>query len=143
MRGFIVLGQLLLFTGCGASAQQEIAAVIRASDTAWERLDFDDGCSWMTERARQRYMSDAINPGARTCGEAYQHHAVEPDPDAAHSYAAAVPIEPPRVTGIRVDGDIAVATYSNDDRTRLRKVDGRWLIDSFSLATVTQRPSRR
>ena len=35
------------------------------------------------------------------------------------------------MTGIRVDGDTAVATYSNGDRTPLRKVDGRWLIDSF------------
>jgi len=93
VRGFIVLGLLLLSAGCGASEQQEVAAVIRASDSAWERLDFDEGCSWMTERARQRYMSDAINPGARTCGEAYanDYHAVEPDPDAAYSYAAAVP----------------------------------------------------
>ena len=39
--------------------------------------------------------------------------------------------ERPRMTGIRVDGDTAVATYSNGDRTPLRKVDGRWLIDSF------------
>ena len=90
-------------------------------------------------------MSDAINPGARTCAEAYatDSHAVEPDPDTAYFYAAVVPVKPPRVTGIRVDGDTAVASYSNDDRTRLRKVDGRWLIDSFSRPTVTQRPSRR
>ena len=39
--------------------------------------------------------------------------------------------EPPRMTGIKVDGSTAVASYSNGDRIQLRKVNGRWLIDSF------------
>ncbi len=133
MRGFIALGLLVLLAGFGASEQERVAAVIRASDAAWERGDLDEGCSWMTERARRRYMDEGINPHARTCSEAYEFDAVEPDTadDRAYTYAEVVPSEPPRMTDIRVDGATAVASYSNGDRTRLRKVNGRWLIDSF------------
>jgi hypothetical protein len=35
------------------------------------------------------------------------------------------------MTDIRIDGATAVASYSNGARTRLRKVGGRWLIDSY------------
>jgi hypothetical protein len=132
VRGFIVLGLLVFLAGCGASEEDKVEAVIRASDAAWERGDFDAGCSWMTERARRRYMDEGINPDARRCSEAYEFDAVETDTvgDLAAT-AEVVASEPPRMTGIRVDGATAVASYSNGDRTRLRKVDGRWLIDSF------------
>jgi hypothetical protein len=131
MRGFIVVGLLVFLAGCGASEQEKVAAVIRASDAAWERGDLDEGCSWMTERARRRYMDGGINPHARTCSEAYKFDTVELDAAEVGAYAEIVPSEPPRVTNIRVDGATAVASYSNGDRTRLRKVNGRWLIDSF------------
>jgi hypothetical protein len=131
VRGFIVLGLLVFLAGCGASEQEKVAAVIRASDAAWERGDLDEGCSWMTERARRRYMDEGINPHARTCSEAYEFDAVEPDTAHDLAYAEIVPSEPPRMTDIRVDGATAVASYSNGERTRLRKINGRWLIDSF------------
>ena len=131
MRGFVVLGLLVFLAGCGASDQEQVAAAIRASDAAWDRGDLDEGCSWMTERARRRYMDQGINPHARTCSEAYEFDAVELDTADSLAYAEIVPLEPPRVTSIRVDGATAVASYSNGDRTRLRKVNGRWLIDSF------------
>ena len=106
--------------------------MIHASDAAWERGDFDEGCSWLTERARRRYIDEGINSHARTCSEAYEFEAAEPDTaDALAVTAEIVPLEPPRMTNIRVDGDTAVASYSNGDRTRLRKVNGSWLIDSF------------
>lgn len=38
---------------------------------------------------------------------------------------------PPRLTDIRIDGARAVATYADGNRTQLRKVDGRWLVDSY------------
>ena len=131
MRGFIVLGLIASLAGCGASDQQKVAAAIRASDAAWDRGDLDEGCSWMTERARRRYMASGINSHARTCSEAYEYEAVQADMAFGVSEAELVSSEPPRMTGIRVNGDIAVASYSNGDRTRLRKVNGRWLIDSF------------
>jgi hypothetical protein len=34
VRGFIVLGLLVILAGCGAAEQQEVDAVIRASDAA-------------------------------------------------------------------------------------------------------------
>jgi hypothetical protein len=46
------------------------------------------------------------------------------------------------MTNIRVDGATAGASYSNGDRTRLRKVKGRWLIDSFSAVHRTN-PNER
>jgi hypothetical protein len=109
-----------------------VAAAIRASDAAWERGDLDEGCSWMTERARRRFMDDGINPHARTCSEAFEPGAIESHRAFAVIDAEIVPSEAPRMTTIRVNGDAAVASYSNGDRTRLLKLNGRWLIDSFS-----------
>lgn len=132
MRRFIALGLLVFLASCGASEQEKVAAVIRASDAAWERGDFDEGCSWLTERARRRYIDEGINPHARTCSEPYEFEASGSDTSGDLAVVAEiVPLEPPRMTNIRVDGDTAVASYSNGDRTRLRKVNGRWLIDSF------------
>jgi hypothetical protein len=123
---------LVVLVGCGASDQQEVAAVLRSSDAAWDRRDFDEACWWMTARARRDYMGDAIGPGARTCSEAYESRPVEQVPGTATTVAlVVVSAKPPRLTDIRVNGNTAVASYSNGDRTQLRKVNGRWLIDSF------------
>jgi hypothetical protein len=99
VRGFIVRGLLIVVAGCGASSQQEVAAVIHASDAG-----------------SGAYASDLAAAGM----EGSDVMLVD-----------VIPAEPPRMTDIRVDGDTAVASYSSGDRTRLRKVDGHWLIDSF------------
>jgi hypothetical protein len=49
----------------------------------------------------------------------------------AYATSAYTILEPPRLIDIRVDGDTAVAVYSDGHRTRLRELSGRWLIDSL------------
>lgn len=133
MRALVAVGLIALLAGCGASEQQHVAATIRASDAAWDRGDLDDGCSWMTERARRRFIADGINPRARTCSEAYEPPANETTAGTL-IFATLTAVEhpdAPRVTHIRIYGDRAVARYSNGGPTQLRRVRGRWLIDSY------------
>src|SRR5262245_1956310 len=124
MRGLMVVGLVVMLAGCGASEQQKVEAVVRATDAAFERYDVDEVCARMTTRARQRYMQDGTNPRARTCSEATE------DTDTAEfgvTFATVLeigPSDPPRLTDIRVDGDAAVAIYSDGHRTRLRRIDG-------------------
>ena len=131
VRRLFGLISLVATAGCGASAQQEVAATIRASDAAWERGDLDEGCALMTERARKDLLKFSSNPVARSCREAFEVVEEDPPPrDVAYLVAEIVESEPPRMTGIRVSGDTAVATYSNGRERELRKVNGRWLLDA-------------
>jgi hypothetical protein len=131
MRRVIALASIVFVAGCGASAQQEVAAVIRATDAAWERGDVEDACSRMTKRAQQQYIEAGIDPHARTCTAAYDSDPVQESTEMLVQTLVVTEIEAPRITSIRVSGDRAVAIYSYGDPTRLRKIKGRWLIDSF------------
>jgi hypothetical protein len=134
VRAFVALGLIVFLSGCGASEQQRVAATLRASDAAFERGDLDDGCSWLTERARRRFMADGINPRARTCDQAYTAPTTIMPTEGTvivETLSAVDDPEAPRMTDIQIDGDRAVARYSNGGRTRLQKVHGRWLIDSY------------
>jgi hypothetical protein len=75
---------------------------------------------------RQAMSPAGINPLADVWNEAYTTDSVEPNTNVVYVLDA----EPPRMTGIRVDGDTAVARYPNGERTRLRRLN-HWLIDSF------------
>jgi hypothetical protein len=111
MRRMLVFSLLALMAGCGASAQQEVAAVIRASDAAWARDDLEAVCSRMTEHARRHYADTDVRAAVCNVAEPNTRLVVQ------HLYISGPRSEPPRMTGIRVDGDTAVATYSNDDRS--------------------------
>lgn len=127
MRRLIVASLLVLFAGCGASSQHEVAKVIRSSDAAWARGDVAAACSHMTDRARRAY----VVAGVEICDEAHAFDTVKSKGNVVVQHLYVHDHEPPHMTGIRVDGDTAVASYSNGDPTTLRRLNGRWLIDSF------------
>jgi hypothetical protein len=131
VRRCLALTLLVALSGCGTSEQQKVVAAIRASDAAWDRGDLDAGCAWLTERARSAFLQDSPDPGARSCSEAFA--VVEEQQVAEFGVAEAelVVSEPARMTSVRVNGDTAVVNYSDGEQRRLRKIHGRWLIDSY------------
>ena len=75
---------------------------------------------------------DSPNPGARTCREAFAVLEEEqPHEPNAVLLAKVIAPETPRMIRVRVHGDTAVVTCSDGDERRLRKIHGRWLIDSY------------
>jgi ketosteroid isomerase-like protein len=122
---------LLGLSGCGASERQQVVAAIRASDAAWDRGDLDAGCAWLTQRARSAVLRGSPHPGARTCSEAFAVVEEQQATEFGVSEAELVSSEPARMTSVRVDGDTAVVSYSDGAQRRLRKIRGRWLIDSY------------
>jgi hypothetical protein len=126
----LALSVIAGLTGCGASEQQKVVAALRTSDTAWARGDLDEGCAWLTERARKAFLESSPNPRAPDCREAFT---VDTEQQTAFGVSEAELIEseaPRRVTSVRVDGDTAVVNFSDGRQSRLRKIHGRWLIDS-------------
>jgi hypothetical protein len=111
-------------TGCGASEQQKVVAALRASDTAWARGDLDEGCAWLTERARKAFLESSPNPRAPDCREAFT---VDTEQQTAFGVSEAELIEseaPRRVTSVRVDGDTAVVNFSDGRQSRLSTAIG-------------------
>jgi hypothetical protein len=107
---------------------------VRASDAAWARGDLAEGCASLTGRARKAFLENSPNPSAPTCREAL---AVGKEQQTAFGVAEAELIEsdaPRRMTSVRVNGDTAVANFSDGRQSRLRKIHGRWLIDSWEAA---------
>ena len=131
VRWLLGLTLLVAIAGCGASEQQKVAAAIRFSDGAWDRGEVDEGCSWLTGRARREFLKDSPNPRAGSCREAFEVIEKPPSLGGVTLLAVIVEYEPPRMTRIRVNGDSAVVTFSDGDDRQLRKVDGRWLIDAY------------
>jgi hypothetical protein len=81
----------------------------------------------MTDRARRAY----VVAGVELCREAHPFNSVEQSGHMVVQHLYVYDHEPPHVTAIQVDGDTAVASYSSGDPTTLRRLNGRWLIDSF------------
>lgn len=130
MRRLLALIVLAILSGCGASEQQKVAAALRASDTAWARGDLDEGCASLTERARKAFLESSPNPRAPNCREAFT---VDTQQQTAFGVSEAELVEskaPRRMTSVRVNGDTAVVNFSDGRQSRLRKIRGRWLIDS-------------
>ncbi|RKQ93661.1 hypothetical protein C8N24_3532 [Solirubrobacter pauli] len=98
--------------GCGSGEdEKQIRATLDASARAWQQQDYERACALLTE-ARRRDYSDVCDPS--------------PNEAVLTLFAKESPI-----SDIDVDGDAAVVRREDDDdTTRMRKVDGRWLIDA-------------
>jgi hypothetical protein len=84
----------------------------------------------MTSSARQ-HKSAGVDLRADVCDQVPAIGSAESNLGVVVQHLYVRGAEPVRLTRIRVDGDTAIATYSNGDRPQLRKINGRWLIDSF------------
>jgi hypothetical protein len=131
VRWLFALLLLAALSGCGASEQQKVIAAVRASDAAWDREDLDVGCAWLTERARRAFLKSSPNPGASTCREAFTVVKGQQTPFGVSEAELVESNIARRMTGVRVDGESAVVTFSDGSRRSLRKIRGRWLIDSY------------
>jgi hypothetical protein len=127
-RPFVVLVALTA-AGCGASAQQHVAAAVRAEKAAWDRGDFEAVCAMRTEAGRREWSRLG---GAPTCAEGIRRVAGSSPPDLPNVTVATLSVELSSARSrIRVDGDRAIVYSGGFPAERLRKVDGRWLIDAY------------
>ncbi|MDA0180853.1 hypothetical protein OJ997_11160 [Solirubrobacter phytolaccae] len=113
MRRLIALALLsVACVACGDSAadERQIRATLDASQRAWIAQDVTKACTLMTAPARR---------------------AEAPCTEREPQEAAVVLLvgKAPPITDIDVDGDTAEVHRETGDPTRMRKLDGRWLID--------------
>jgi len=120
--------------GCGASEQQHVQAALRARDRAVESEDPAAICGSMTGAAQRQWQAIMR---ASSCVEAYERIyglAAEATPqpiDDGEALLVSVSIPERTEPGhVRVDGSRAVVYVGTAVDERLRKVDGRWLIDA-------------
>ena len=106
--GLIIFAALLL-AGCG-DGEQQVRATLTADRKAGERQDWAAMCALRTEAARRELL-----------------FCTPPENESIATFLVGTD----RDTDIDIDVDDAQATARYDDGsiTRLRKVDGRWLID--------------
>jgi hypothetical protein len=130
VRWILALAVLAALSGCGASEQQKVVAAVRAWNAAWDRGDLNAGCTWLTDRARRTFLRGSPNPGASSCRQAFTV-GKEQQTSFGVSEAELVQSDPPRMTEVRVHGDTAVVSFSDGTQSRLRKIRGGWLIDSY------------
>jgi len=115
----IYLGALALAAmGCGnGEAEKRIRATLAAQERAFTKLDFHGACAQMTEAARLASPWCAEDTSGATLGN-----------EAIVTFR----VKTMKATRIDVDGDTAeVRRKDSGDTTRMRKVDGRWLIDEY------------
>ena len=108
----ICLSALALTTvGCGnGEAEKQIRATMDAANRAWMKQDFERGCALHTEAARRRM--DICHPI---------------EAQAVTSFS----VKEPPISKIDVDGNTAVVRRQDGgESTRMRRVEGRWLIDA-------------
>ncbi len=113
-RMFLIIVASLTVAGCGDGEKEQIRATLDADGEAWKRQDWAAACALRTEAGRRGLCPD------------------EPDADTVAGSEAIITFVttdagPPEID---VDGDRATVRYKSGSTTRLRKVDGRWLIDS-------------
>lgn len=107
----LAAGLALALVACGDdAAEKQARATLERLDRAALERDYAGYCALHTEAARREL------------------HFCEPDDDTA---TIVLFTKEPPISDIDVDGDTAMARREGDSEpTRLRKVDGRWLIDS-------------
>ena len=104
--------------GCGeGEAKRQIRATLAAQERVWSKLDFPGTCTHLTEAARRASEWCAEDTSGATLGN-----------EAIVTFR----VKTMKATRIDVDGDTAeVRRKDSGDTTRMRKVDGRWLIDEY------------
>ncbi|WP_028063754.1 hypothetical protein [Solirubrobacter soli] len=115
-----------MLAGCGGNDEKQIRATIADEGRAYANKDWDAVCAGRTAAGRREFLKTSLRPDAKTCAEAWTPDPTDNEPIVAITF---IPSKE-RLTGIDVDGDTARARYSSGSVTRLRKVDGRWLIDA-------------
>lgn len=111
----IVVLAALAVAGCGED--DKIRATLDAEGRAWQRSDWDAACALRTEAARRDFCPPV---GAQTTSTTLGNEPIV-------TFRFKERSEPE----IEVDGDLATVRYESDGDSvrRLRKVDGKWLID--------------
>jgi len=122
----IVCVVVLALGGCGAGDEEQIRGVMQDWKEAFLSGDGERACELMTGEARREIARSGL--GASGCAEAMR---------TARGYfdrGELAQLEEMEVRSVRVTGSTAEARSSLDgddgSPTRLRKVEGDWLIDS-------------
>lgn len=116
MRRFTVLAFLTFaVAGCGsADDERAIRATLEARNAALTTHQFERACELLTDAAQREW--GCVLPDNTTLG---------------NEAIVTFNFRTPRIADIDVDGDRAEVRYGSGEPTRMRKVGGRWLIDTF------------
>jgi hypothetical protein len=127
-----VLLLAVVLASCGASEQQHVQQALRDYDRAWEREDYEDVCSRTTEAGRREWANLTRSPdcvsGIRALVRAGEEY--EPPDSAGETIVLTLPAVELTTEHIRVEGDTATTYTRLGAAERLRKIDGRWLMDA-------------
>jgi hypothetical protein len=117
---------VVALAGCGGNDEKRVRATIAAESRALAAEQWNAVCALRTAAGRREFLRTSLRPDAKTCAEAWT-----PAPE-ANEPILTVKLSPSkrRLTDVDVDGDVARARYSDGSVVRLRKVDGRWLVDA-------------
>lgn len=121
----LVLAAAVLGACGGGGEEEDIEAVVSDFSAALLDTDGPKACALLTEAAIEELTQQ---PEVAACEKAVDG-AGEPTDDDREN------LEDPEVTDIEVDGDTATAQVTatgeeGESRTRFRRVDGDWKIDS-------------
>ncbi|MDA0170345.1 hypothetical protein OJ998_14700 [Solirubrobacter taibaiensis] len=133
MRRLLILTVLL--AGCGASEQQHVQQALRDFYAGWEHKDYAGTCARMTTEGRRQFASFGGKRNPADCPDALRimDEAAEEYSEPGEGEEAEllfVDLEELEDARIRINGATAIRYRGSYAVERLRKVDGRWLVDA-------------
>jgi hypothetical protein len=120
----IVLAAVL--AGCGSSDEKQVRATIAAELRAQAKHDWNGVCDLRTAAGQRDFLRTSLRPNAGSCAEAWTPAPSGNEPIVTLEFKAPTR----RLTDVDVEDAVATARYDDGSLQRLRKIDGRWLIDA-------------